>query len=519
MKRLSQIDFLNRSRQKHGDYYDYSEAVYQGLSKRVKIICRIHGSFFQRAGDHFRYGCKLCGIEKSRDAKRLDTKIVIEKSRETHGDRYDYSLTNYVDSETKIVIICKIHGPFEQIPGSHYGNGCGCPKCGDESTRQHQSHSNNDFIRIANTVHNFEYDYSKSNYVSSHKKVEIICKVHGSFFQTPASHKFGSKCPKCSWENNAKKSRIGLEEFVNRANKIHGGKYQYHLSEYKSKDTPLIITCKNHGNFLQSPANHTKGKQGCPKCGLEKMILSSRISETDFIEEASKIHNNEYDYSDMKYIDTRIPVKIKHINCGEVFFQSPGAHKAGQGCPSCGRVKASLARRISFQDFVKRSNELHSQQYTYFLDSYSTTRSKTEILCNQCEETFLQSPNKHMAGQGCPNCNQGGFNPLGDTPTYYVMIITNGENDIVYYKGGVTNNLERREYELKKDLPKSLDISLLESVGFNSGYDLVDFERLLLSVEQIRAPKRSFDGGSELFISNPLDFARENNLTELYEII
>ena len=57
LRRLTQATFLERSIDKHGDAYDYSLANYTGLTKFVTIICKIHGEFEQRAGDHFRFGC------------------------------------------------------------------------------------------------------------------------------------------------------------------------------------------------------------------------------------------------------------------------------------------------------------------------------------------------------------------------------------------------------------------------------------------------------------------------------
>lgn len=38
----------------------------------------------------------------------------IEKAIKRHGGNYDYSLVNYINSRTKVQIICKIHGIFEQ---------------------------------------------------------------------------------------------------------------------------------------------------------------------------------------------------------------------------------------------------------------------------------------------------------------------------------------------------------------------------------------------------------------------
>ncbi|MDC3317033.1 hypothetical protein OAV29_02185, partial [Candidatus Poseidoniaceae archaeon] len=266
MRKLTQAEFLQRSIQKHGEKYDYSFAEYKGLKEFVTIICKTHGEFQQRAGEHFRYGCNQCGNEAARDSKRLDTETVIRRSREIHGDRYDYSRTTYVDSETKITIGCKIHGFFEQFPGVHYLQGSGCNECGNESIKSKQRETKEEFMQKAKQVHGDVLDYSKVDYQGSHVKVEIICSIHGSFFQTPAAHKNGAFCRHCSFELNSQGTRIGVEEFIRRAEKIHGEKFDYSQSVYKSKDTPLVIYCSTHGEFKQSPANHIRHEQGCPSC-------------------------------------------------------------------------------------------------------------------------------------------------------------------------------------------------------------------------------------------------------------
>lgn len=514
LRRLTQATFLERSIDKHGDAYDYSLANYTGLTKFVTIICKIHGEFEQRAGDHFRFGCNECGKERTKNAKRLDTKTVIQRSREVHGDRYDYSRTKYIDSETRITIGCKIHGFFEQLPGVHYLQGCGCNECGNESIRQKQSETVEEFIEKANRVHGNVFDYSKVNYLGSHVKIEIICSIHGSFFQTPASHKSGRYCRDCSFEKNAQGLRIGTEEFVERAIKIHGTKYDYSRSIYQSKDTPLLISCSVHGEFSQSPANHVRLGQGCPHCGRLKLADSLRLSKEDFLEAALEVHGDEYDYSKIDYIDTKTKIEIVHKKCGKTFSQTPQAHKQGQGCGECSRISAGLNRRLSFEEFVNRSNSLHGGEYEYFEDSHVTTQHKTKILHKTCQTEFWQSPNKHMGGRGCPMCNHGGFNPTNPSAVYYVLTLNNDQGDVVYYKGGITSDMARRMKEHRNHIPKTFNLKLLETIEFDDGYELIEFEKILLRTEAIRAPSRQFPGGTELFLQNPLLHAEITGLLD-----
>lgn len=191
-KKLTQEQFLIRAKEVHGDVYDYSLVEYLGAWIKIKIVCKEHGVFEQNPADHtWKYGCPKCGIEKAKKLNSNDTKWFVEKSESIHSDRYDYSLVNYVNNETKVKIICEIHGIFEQIPSGHL-RGKGCIKCADVAQL-----NNEEFIKRAKVIHDNEYDYSLSEYISAHVKVKIVCQTHGMFEQTPHSHTRGEGCPKC----------------------------------------------------------------------------------------------------------------------------------------------------------------------------------------------------------------------------------------------------------------------------------------------------------------------------------
>lgn len=122
------------------------------------------------------------------------------------------------------------------------------------------------FIERANKIHNFKYDYSNVDWVNTKVKVEIICPIHGSFYQKPFKHLEGQGCPNCR-----KNSTVTQDEFIERARSIHGkDTYDYSRVKYVNMWTPVEIMCPVHGSFFQTPAKHVKtGKcvaQGCPSC-------------------------------------------------------------------------------------------------------------------------------------------------------------------------------------------------------------------------------------------------------------
>lgn len=127
--RVTKEEFLIRANNKHGDKYDYSKLAFNGVNKKIIITCPIHGDFIQIAHSHLSgIGCPKCGFEKTHNGRVLTTSDFIEKSKKKHGDKYDYSLVKYINNTNKVIIICPIHGQFEQTPHNHKRGG-GCKKC------------------------------------------------------------------------------------------------------------------------------------------------------------------------------------------------------------------------------------------------------------------------------------------------------------------------------------------------------------------------------------------------------
>lgn len=192
------------------------------------------------------------------------------------------------------------------------------------------------FATAAITVHGNRYDYSKVNYIGTHKKVEIVCAIHGSFLVTPNSHvSKKSGCPSC-----AKKRYMTLELFIQRAKDVHGELYDYSsVVEYCSFNKPVTITCKRHGPFSQTPRGHLLGKQGCPSCARASAGLKMRLSPDTFLMKAQQVHQNRYDYSKVHYINGSTKVEIICNRHGS-FLQRPENHvNLKQGCPKCARER------------------------------------------------------------------------------------------------------------------------------------------------------------------------------------
>ena len=220
-------------------------------------------------------------------ARKLTKEDFLLRFKKTHGDKYDYSLMEYKNRDTKIKIICPKHGVFEQTPHNHQ-NGQGCPKCGRESAKQNIAYTLNDFLKVSKLKHGDKYDYSKVNYINSQSKVCIICPEHGEFWQKANNHMRGMGCKKCAIKDNVIRQRNNIQNFIEKSKIVHGDKYDYSESVYVNLKTKIKIKCPIHGYFWQLPQNHLKG-WGCKKCSqshLEKEVSNSlKENNINFVQE------------------------------------------------------------------------------------------------------------------------------------------------------------------------------------------------------------------------------------------
>lgn len=205
--------------------------------------------------------------------KKFTTKEFIEKARLVHGDKYDYSKTQYINARTKVIITCPIHGDFEQKPSVHLSNH-GCPNC-----MKNRKLNTDSYIQKCKEIHSDFYDYSKTIYKTSHDFVTIICPEHGEFKQKAYVHLQGHKCPKCSG-NNIKRDTA---QFIIDANRVHNNHYDYSKVNYINAQEKVCIICPEHGPFWQAPKEHINREQGCPKCSQSKgeQLIESLLIKYD----------------------------------------------------------------------------------------------------------------------------------------------------------------------------------------------------------------------------------------------
>ena len=342
--------FIENFQKIHGKKYNYNLVNYKNCRIKVCIICPVHGIFYQTPSSHLSgSGCPKCPNNYS------SKENFIKKSIKIHGNKYDYSLVDYINSHTKVKIICPKHKIFEQLPYVHLKSG-GCSICSKNQL------TTEEFIKRCEKKHDNKYDYSLVNYKNINTRVKIICPEHGIFEQIPSNHLSGGKCPIC---NNP------TSKFIEKCNSIHNNKYDYRLINYKDNKTKIKIICPIHGIFEQCPNNHHYN--GCPKCG------GVNKTTEDFIYESKKIHNDKYDYSLSIYDGTFNKLKIICPKHG-IFIQSADNHLRGKGCPICNESKGEIKIRkilkqfnISFtsQKRFKYCSDIKSLPFDFYLPEHN----------------------------------------------------------------------------------------------------------------------------------------------------
>jgi len=464
MPKKTTEEFIQQSKEIHGDKYDYSKVQYKNTNEKVIIVCPKHGDFNIRAGQHIykKQCCKECKklekqqkeslsfVSKSKEIHgdkydyskveyvgclenviticpkhgeflikpnyhiygsgcpschivKYDQQTFLDKANEIYGDKYDYSKVEYKNTNEKVIITCLKHGDFKQTPKCHF-NSSGCYECKKNEILQKNIVENyKEFIEKANKKYNNKYNYSKVEYINLSKKITIICPEHDEFQQTPHGHLSKSireACRKCLPKC---KFNINEEEFIKIAKDKYGDRYDYSKTKYVNKITKIIIICKKHKyEFLHAPHNHLQGKQGC-------CICRNKVVDTNsFIIKAKEIHGDKCDYSKVEYINSTKKVIIICPKHGE-FEQTPNNHLSKSnksGCPKCGLITRTNKRKLTTEEFIKRAKEIHGDKYDYSKVEYINSTKKVIIICPKHGEYYMAPVNiiyQHNR-QGCPKC-------------------------------------------------------------------------------------------------------------------
>lgn len=297
MRKLSTLEFIERSNIIHKNFYNYIKTKYISVNKPVCVICPKHGEFFPLAGNHLK-GCKClkCSYEQRFENRRCKINDLIKKANEIHNNKYNYDRFIYKNIGTKGIILCSKHGEFLQTFNDHINSKAGCPNCANNKKK-----SMEEFIIKAKEVHGNRYDYSEFVYNGNSKKSVIICSKHGRFFQNYVDHVLKKAgCPKC-WGTISKKE-IQFVEYLKRNNRSsllilsqtdvgYKEKLKIIRNKISRKFRPDLLICGNDIIIVEFDGDFWHGNSNEK---LNKKINISMIQLKRKTEEKKKIYSKYF---------------------------------------------------------------------------------------------------------------------------------------------------------------------------------------------------------------------------------
>lgn len=431
---LSQEEFIKRAKKVHENRYDYSLVEYKGSRTKVKIICPEHGEFEQKAEYHLKGSqCPKCANSNMvRKGIKLTQEEFIERAKEVHGDKYDYSLVKYINSNEKVKIICPKHGVFEQNANNHINNKRGCILCSGKETATIE-----EFIKKAKEVHSDKYNYSLVNYINNAERVKIICPEHGVFFQEPRKHiNRGQGCPVCALNNKS----FSLEEFIEKAKEVHDNKYDYSLVKYANTNSLIKIICPIHGVFEQTPGNHLRS-DGCKKCSNNGFSKGEK-EVYDYIKSiySGEILENRRDIIPPKELDIYIPEHKLGIEYHGLYWHSQQQlEKSGNNAKKYHYEKLLAAKKANirliqvFEDEWLNKEEIVKSRIKHMLGLYDkkigARQVKIRTIDAKSKNSFLEA--SHIQGSDRSSFKYGAFynNELVGVMTFCVPRVSLGRKE------------------------------------------------------------------------------------------
>lgn len=420
-RRKTNDEFIKEAVRIHGDRYDYSEVDYLSNSKKIKILCKEHGSFFQTPKSHLRgSGCNKCVI---RNTTKYTKEAILSKFLEKHGSKYKYDDFYFKNVYSEINVECPDHGNYLTTIKSHFKHGC--KRCYYEKIGKNNLIDIDEFINRASLVHLNKYDYSRVTYSKTNDIIEIICPKHGSFFQKRNLHLGGNGCKRCNMSKGERKiEKFLIDNSINYSHQFtfyecrninplpfdfflhdynvcieydgvqHSAKSK-HESFYYSKDIKVNDEIKNKYcstndiTLLRIPHTVKNVSAYLTKKFINLKIMTTEEKKNRFIKKAIDLWGYKYNYDKVNYIDNKTPVSIGYK--GYYYLQSPIKHLQGK--------KIELQeKRMSTDEFIFKSKLVWGERFDYSECEYLGTSKKVKLYDNLKHRWIEQIPKSHLKG-------------------------------------------------------------------------------------------------------------------------
>lgn len=342
------------------------EVIYS--SKPFKAVNK-DGYFVVGVLNNIRYNHNLPRVFCKSNIYTLDNII---KWCEVNAPNIKLISTEYYGNKVPLEWYCEIHKENFLQKWNSVVSGTNCAKCGTDIRTKKLTYTQEQALEVLTKVHGDRYDLSKIVYSKSSAKIIVVCKKHGEFSIVYSEFQSGGGCSKCANENTSIRCKANVEDMIKKFHIVHNNKYDYSKvtqDSYINSSEKITIYCKRHKKeFQQTSAHHMQGEQ-CPLCALE--VIKSKITnkQKDVIDAFKKIHNNNYDYSKVNYVNNKVPVIIKCLKHNYEFSIKPNAHLNGHGCSLCG-LQSTGWTKTKWVNSGKRSRKFDSYK-VYVLKCYN----------------------------------------------------------------------------------------------------------------------------------------------------
>jgi G:T-mismatch repair DNA endonuclease (very short patch repair protein) len=248
---------------------------------------------------------------------RKSPKHYLEACLVAHNGRYSYDEASFSRTSDPIKVHCPDHGWFQQRL-LHHMRGAGCPQCAGRGV---------DWVARFTSVHGETYDYSRVVFRGYKEPVEVVCRKHGAFYQTPDNHFRGRQgCPSCARTLIRESKQLSIEQFVERARAVHGNRFDYKMEQFENMlSSQVHILCPDHGWFKQTPVNHLAGKVGCSRCNNMKSTPEDAVAA--FLSRLTTVIQRDRTIIGPKELDIYLPDHQLAVEYCGMYWHSHGDKK------------------------------------------------------------------------------------------------------------------------------------------------------------------------------------------------
>ncbi len=413
--------FIKDAREVHGSLYDYSKVNYTNSTTKVCIIDPEYGEFWQIYHNHVikKQNHPKRGIQNNTKQRSSNTEAFIKKAQKIHNNFYDYRKVEYINSNTKVVIIDKELGSFTQKPSNHL-SGQGHPGRTSEKVRAKTKLPFEEFVKRSKIVHGDIYNYDNTNYINNRTLVEIIDPVYGIFKVLPHLHYKGQGHP---MRTSSHISRISLSWLLSLPNAtdfiipyqeptiiLNGKKrkvdaydpitntcYEFEGSYYHGWNGKAITNRKSYDKTLEK-------NQDIISAGYNLVVMWEHewlklVTREDwdripvnfdltkiFVEKARQIHGNRFDYSKTIYTHNAVTVTIIDRESMREFQQSPNSHLSGHG----------YKPERNLDTFIEQSRKIYGTRYNYSKCQFVNNHTDVVLLDTLTNQEIKTKPRNHL---------------------------------------------------------------------------------------------------------------------------